>query len=260
LKTLFEAGEHIAPWAFLLLLLFAQAHADENNTLRLSGFGTLGYVRDDRHDMAALRDLSQKPKDGFETGPSWLLDSRLGVQLEYRISPSAELVGQAVLRDRAEPDFNNAIELAYLGLKPHPQVDVRVGRVGYDAFLMSDHRNVGYAYSWVRPPTEFYGWIPIFSVDGLDVTYRIDAGEARWRIKAQAGATRLNIPMGSAVFNFVSNNLWSLSAARLSEQWRIKAAYSEFSIDSEVSSLAPLHSGLAQIAAAALTAFPFISA
>jgi hypothetical protein len=66
--------------------------------------------------------------------------------------------------------------------------------------------------------------------------------------------------LGGAVFNFVSNNLWSLSATRLSEHWRIKAAYSAFSVDSEVSSLVPLHSGLEQIATATLTAFPQISA
>ena len=125
MKTPLEASERselAATCAFILFLFLGQAHAGEGDTLRLSGFGTLGYAQDDRHDMAALRDISQKPKDGFETGPSWLLDSRLGVQLEYRISPSAELVGQAVLRDRVEPDFNNSIELAYLGLKPHPQV------------------------------------------------------------------------------------------------------------------------------------------
>ncbi|MBV5333789.1 hypothetical protein JZU57_00755, partial [bacterium] len=71
MKTPFEATERSTSTvarAFLplLLLLSLFAHAGENDALRLSGFGTLGYAQDDRHDMAALRDLSQKPKDGFK--------------------------------------------------------------------------------------------------------------------------------------------------------------------------------------------------
>ena len=68
------------------------------------------------------------------------------------------------------------------------QLDFRVGRINFDAFLMSDHRHVGYAYPWVRPPSEFYAWIPIFSMDGIDAAYNFQSKDARWRIKAQAGA------------------------------------------------------------------------
>ncbi len=253
--------ERIARWGLLFLpLLAGQVHAGENDALRLSGFGTLGYARDDRQDMATSRDVSQQPKEGHKTGPSWLMDTRLGMQLEYRLHPSAELVGQAVLSDRVDASCNSSIEMAYVGLKPTPQVGVRVGRVGYDAFLMSDHRNVGYAYSWVRPPAEFYGWIPIASVDGLDATYRGDTGDAFWSVKAQAGTSRIGISLGSQNYNFVTNNLWSLSASSQTDLWRIKAAYSEFTVDSEVSALNPLHAGLGQLTAATAVLLPRISA
>lgn len=253
--------ERIARWGLLFLpLLAGQVHAGEDDALRLSGFGTLGYAQDNRQDLATSRDISQKPKEGYKSGPSWLMDTRLGMQLEYRLNPSAELVGQAVMSDRVDAGLNSSIEMAYLGLKPSAQLGVRVGRVGYDAFLMSDHRNVGYAYSWVRPPSEFYGWIPIFSVDGLDTTYRIDTGDAFWSVKAQAGASRIGISLGSQDFNFVTNTLWSLSASRQTDLWRIKAAYSEFSVDSEVSALNPMHAGLGQLAAATAVLLPRISA
>lgn len=236
------------------------ASASESEGFRLSGFGTLGYVQDDRRDIAPARDISQRLDHSYRTGPSWKMDSRLGVQLEYRFGSVADFVVQSVVRDQEKASVDSSIELAYLSLKPNAQTDVRLGRVGYDAFLMSDHRNVGYAYQWVRPPTEFYGWIPIFSVDGLDAAYRFDAGDVRWRIKVQAGSSRLNIPIGDSTFKFTTHDLRNISGAGQSGPWRFKAAYSEITVDNDVGSLAPLRSGLGQLAAATQGAFPAISA
>jgi len=255
--------KHLAHWGLVLALLLplcAAVHAGEGDALQVSGFGTLGVAQDDRQDMATIRDFSQRPHDGSQTGPSWQLDTRLGVQMEYRISPGTALVGQVVARDSAQADANSSVELAYLALQPVPQLGVRLGRFGYDAFLMSDHRNVGYAYNWVRPPGEFYSWIPIFSVDGLDGTYRFDAGEAQWSIKAQAGVSRVGVPIGTAIFDFETRSLRSLSVTRQSDLWRLKAAYSEFGVDSEVTALEPLRAWLEKIASATQKSSPNISA
>ena len=62
--------------------------------MRVSGFGTLGYVWDNRGDMAPSREVSQRPDKGYRTGPSWKMDTRLGVQLEYRFNEMADVVVQ----------------------------------------------------------------------------------------------------------------------------------------------------------------------
>jgi hypothetical protein len=254
---------HLAHWGLILVLLLplcAAVHAGEGDALQVSGFGTLGVAQDDRQDMATVRDISQRPHDGSQTGPSWQLDTRLGVQMEYRMSPGTALVGQVVARDRAQADTSDSVEMAYLALQPLPRLGVRLGRVGYDAFLMSDYRHVGYAYAWVRPPGEFYSWIPIFSVDGVDGTYRFDAGGAQWSVKAQAGVSQANVPIGLATFNFETRNLRSVSVTRQSDLWRVKAAYSAFSVGSEVTSLDSLRAGLGKIASATRQLIPSISA
>lgn len=237
--------------AIALLVLLAAGNAFAAEDLRLSGFGTLGYVYDNRADIAPARDITQKPKNGFATGSSWLIDTRLGLQLEYGVSPIVDLVGQVVFSDHYHADFDNSTELAYVAIRPQPHLDVRVGRINYDAFLMSDHRNVGYAYTWVRPPAEFYGWIPIFSIDGLDAAYNTHSGNARWRIKAQAGNGKLSIPIGSG-YDFRANNVLGLSVSLQADFWRLKAAYSQFTIGSEVPAFGPLHKGLDSVAAAAI--------
>lgn len=244
--------------ALVLLALPAAGVADaaDDSALRLSGFGTLGYVRDNRPDMAPARDISQSPGNGSRTGPGWQVDSRLGVQFEYTLSPFVDFVGQVILRDQFKADFNSATELAYVALKPALGIDLRIGRINYDAFLMSDYRNVGYAYQWVRPPTEFYGWIPIFSLDGVDLAYTLRNDDVRWRVKAQAGNSQLKIPIDTG-YDFSAHNMLGASVSRQSGAWRLKAAYSQFRSPNEAPAFSPLHLGLDQVLAANL---PRISA
>lgn len=224
--------------------------------LRLGGFASLGQVSDNRAGIAPVRDISQRPDRGADTGSGWKVDSRLGLQLEYGLSPDVNLVGQLVVRDQERGDPGRSTELAYLALRPLPDLDLRLGRINYDAFLMSDHRNVGYAYTWVRPPGEFYGWIPIFSIDGIDAAWTLPVDDGQWRIKFQLGRSKVELPIGDG-YSFRTRNLAGASIVRQSTSWRFKAAWSRFTVGSEVPAFAPLHQGLEQVAAAGL---PGISA
>ena len=223
-------------------------------SVRVAGYGTLSYSWDGNPQIAAIRDVSQRPHDGFATDSSWTLDSRAGVQASYQFSPHVTGLVQLVLRDQTKFSAKDLIELAYLDLHSASNFRLRFGRVGYDGFLMSDHRNLGYAYAWVRPPTEFYGWIPIFGIDGADLTYQWDSADASWRARAQAGRHASWVPMGDSDFHFRANSLWSISLQRESGPWRLKAGLSGFVSATEVQNLAPLHAGLQQIAALPLPA------
>lgn len=238
--------------ALLCTQAAAADSAAELSPWRFAGYGTLSRSWDDSHRLAPIRDFSQRPADSFSTGPSWRLDSRLGLQLSYRFSPQAEAVVQVVGRDQADSRLQRSIEQAYLDFQHGSDTRVRLGRVGYDAFLMSDHRNLGYAYAWVRPPREFYGWLPMFSVDGADLTHEFRQGETNWRLRAQFGSSAFGIPIGEALFDFKADRLWSLSLQREAGPWRIKAGLSGFRIAREAEPLTPLHAGLDAIATAGI--------
>lgn len=227
------------------------AHADDasGTVFKFSGFSTLAYSTDDRGDLAPIRDITQRPGNDYRTGPSFLLDSRIGVQLSAKFSSQWQAVIQAVARSQESHDFEDFIDLAYLDYRPSSELRFRFGRVGYDTFLMSDHRNLGYSYAWVRPPTEYYAWIPLFGVDGGDISYEFNEGEAAWRLRAQAGSRDVKVPMGDASYTFKAGSLWSLSATRESGPWRIKAGLSRFTSTKEVQSLSSYLSGLDQISA-----------
>lgn len=255
----------LVAFAIILGLLPATAvQAQLAEGMRLSGYGTLGYVQDNRNDIVAIRDVSQRPDSDMSRG-SWQRDSRIGIQGEYRVSPKFDLVGQAVFRDQFKGDAAHAVELAYVGMKPTPLMDVRVGRVGYDAFLMSDIRNVGYAYPWVRPFTEYYGWIPLFSVDGADISYVIPQGDAQWRLKVQAGQSGTVIPIGDSKLDFKTDDLVALTLSHRADEWEMKLGYSTFTSRNEVTAagagggLAALQEGMGAVAAATAALAPAIS-
>jgi hypothetical protein len=227
----------------------AAEESSEISPWRISGYGTLSQSWDDRGDLAAIRDFTQRPAQLQDTGPTWRMDTRLGVQLAYRFSPQIEGVIQAVARDQINTSLGSSIDLAYLDIQLAPDHALRLGRIGYAPFLMSDHRNLGYAYPWVRPPREFYSWIPIFSFDGGEFSHDIFQGDTRWRIRAQLGRSGFDIPMGQAAFDFKAADLWSLSLSRQAGPWRLQAGLSGFRSTAEAAPLAGLHAGLEQLAA-----------
>jgi hypothetical protein len=251
----------VATCLWVLLAGTAQSRAEDGGSeyspLRFAGYGTLSRGWDDRGDLAAIRDFTQRPADGPATGPSWRMDSRLGMQLAYRFSPGMEGVIQALFRDQVAHDFSSAIELAYLEYQAHTDYKLRLGRIGYDTFLMSDHRNLGFAYPWVRPPRELYSWLPLFHLNGADLTYSTRQEDAHWRIRAQVGQSSYYIPMGNENFHFEIEPALSLTLQRESGPWRMKAGLSRLRSVKEATPLAQLHAGLEALAGAAL---PGISA
>lgn len=240
-------------------LASAPETAEAPAALQLSAYGTLGFSRDNQAQLAPIRDISQRPKNGFTQGSTWRLDSRLAAQADYRFSPELEVLAQAVVRDQVDHTLGGQIELAHLAWHPAGGGSWRVGRIGYDAFLMSDYRNLGYVNLTVRPPTEFYGWVPNFSVDGLDATIDLQDGDSGWRLRGQFGRSRTSVPMGDENFRMVTDYLWSLSATQDFGTWRVKAGWAGFRIGTEAAPLASLHAGLDQLAAATLAGAPAIS-
>ena len=239
----------------------AEEVSHEVSGFRFSGFGTLSRSWDNNDRMELIRDVTQRPMDnGFNSSGSWKLDSRLGLQFAYRFSPNLEAVAQVVARSQHSEEFHHYVDLAYLDIQSIPEARIRLGRVGYDAFLMSDHRNLGYAYAWMRPPVEFYSWIPIFGLNGGDITHEFQHGDAIWRLRAQAGQSDIVMPMGTDKFNFHADSLWSLSLQRSAGPWRLKASMSGFTSGAEIEMpIAPLHAGLRDVAQQTRNLFPAIS-
>jgi len=161
---------------------------------RYNGFGTLaGFAVDPADDWGFRRETTQPGHHG-DDGLRVEQDTRLGLQAQWSASPQVELVGQFVFKSRADTaPLSDNIAWAFAAWHPMADWTLRLGRTSPDLFLLADVRNVGFAYPWIRPNVEFYGWVPLSSSDGLDVTHEWTTGESRWRAKLFTGTSAITL-------------------------------------------------------------------
>lgn len=161
------------------------AHAVDFENWRLNAFGTLGatYSSDDK--VKFTRDLFQTrgAKGKWSAEP----DSVLGAQLSFRPSPEWKAVLQLVSRHDSTRDYDPRVTWAFIKYEPDPAFSLRLGRIGWDAFMRADSRNVGYTYLTVRPPIEYYGLLALTHIDGGDVVFRRPVGDGVLSAKLFAG-------------------------------------------------------------------------
>lgn len=189
----------MAPSKFALVCLLGMAHVvasaqtdDAETRIRLNGFATVGAVEGSSNfDGIFVRDVAQvADRTGLQLKP----DTRVGVQANVSVSNQLELVGQVVARPRSSAaKGSDAVEWAFMSYRPSNDLNVRVGRTGVDLFLISDHRNVGYAYLTARPPVDFYGVLSLTSLDGLDITKSWQSDDVLWKLKGFVGNTAYDI-------------------------------------------------------------------
>ena len=156
-----------------------------------SGFGSLGAARSD-YDQA---DFTSNILKGEGTGATheWNgnLDSRLGGQLAVTIGKKWSAVVQVGVEQRYDLSYKPLVEWANVKYQVTPDLSVRVGRIALPIFLAADYRKIGYAYPWVRTPSEVYGGVPITNSDGLDVAYRWQHAGIKHTTQAFFGKTHI---------------------------------------------------------------------
>jgi len=170
--------------ALPLCASFAQA---QENAVKISGFGTAAatYSDDSRAEFARPNQASGSAGD-FNTG----IDSNFGLQADYAVNEWLSLTAQGLVRKDAEEHYGAELSWAFAKFRISDDLSVRVGRVGVPIFMISDYRNVGYANTMLRPPSELYSQVPFNSVDGADITWRHDFGDTSLTTQLAAGTTK----------------------------------------------------------------------
>lgn len=185
-----------------LLCLFVMAgsagglHAEDGAPdFSLRGLGTLGVARTSTNDAEFVRDLSQPT--GVRKNWDGRLDSLLGVQANWQITPQLEGVVQGVSRYRYDRSFTPDLTWAYLRYDPLPQLSLRAGRLGTEFFMMADSRLVGYSFLTARPPGDFFWYLPFYSIDGADAVVTLPLGDSVLRGKLYYGVSDGNVPLAN---------------------------------------------------------------
>ena len=161
-----------------------------NDTLTVSGFGTLGAVVTHSDDLQFRRVGVEAPSTkSVDFAP----DSVLGVQTNFRLGDSAEAVLQVVSRESPKNNYLPRASLAFLSYSPSPESTLRMGRLRLPIFMLSDSIDINYAHPWVRPPVEVYGLSPFSDLDGIDFFFRKRIKDVDVELHPYLGRSRIDI-------------------------------------------------------------------
>lgn len=220
---------------FTLLLTSACSLAQAEADHRFSGFATLGVALNSSDELVFRNDVTQD-NGAYKNNGYWMNDSRLGLQWQGRWSAQWETTVQIVAKDRFDNTPANSFEWAFVRYRPVDGLDLRLGRLGVDAFMLSDFRQVGYTLPWVRPPQDLYGLTSIYHFDGMDLTKRVALGDATLNLKAFYGNSDEKYPTGfnnGRHINF-DFDLFGLSSTLEWREWKLRYSVVTVEVNSDL--------------------------
>jgi hypothetical protein len=230
-------------------LLCSSAVFAQNLTpqLKINGFATAGIAWLDKdsagwgtnalgtpvyYDGAAYMQNSYG-RAGITRDANTNFDSVLGLQFDYQVNDSTNLITQLVAKGQSQDGYKVQADWAYIRYALNDNWVARFGRVGFPGFMYSDSMLIGYAHPWVRPPTEVYANTPVPSVQGADITYRHDMND--WALSTQLMLGNAQTSDGRLTLQNVASLYFTLSR----ENFTLRAGHMNFTLQNNVS-LAPL--------------------
>jgi hypothetical protein len=208
-----------------------------------SGFGTLGVVHssEDRADFASS---VLKPSGAGYTHPwSAAVDSRIAGQVNARFTSQLSAMVQVISEQLSDNTYRPQFEWANLKYQLTPEFSIRAGRIVLPTFLVSDSRNVGYANPWVRTPVEIYTLVPVTNSDGVDASYRMQAGDFVHTVSGSYGGTNVNLTAGGRT---QVRRLWVISETAEYGAAALHISYSQARFNVKLNTLEALFAGFRQ--------------
>lgn len=179
----------------------------------MSGFGNITAIHSGTKHFGFLYNLD---KEGIYDEWDAKTGSSFGLQLNAKITNNWDGVVQAVLQDRINNDVDRTITRAFVRYQATPELTVRAGRFASPLYMLSEYRDVGFAYLWTKPITDFYSNIPVTTVDGIEAIYSSPVGEGVWEGRVYAGKSSVSI---STVYDNYDVELSPLLGMKLSYFW-----------------------------------------
>lgn len=148
--------------ASLAMVLAAPSLAE----VKFSGFGSLVVgqtLEDDEKLTADFYDVGQ-----YENTTTFKAESVLGLQVTADIAPDLKATGQLLAKGTDE--FEPELDWYYLTYQASDDWTLMAGRRNIPMYYYSEFSEVGYAYPWIRPPSNLYWW-QVTQFDGFHASY-----------------------------------------------------------------------------------------
>lgn len=182
----FPSYIHGVPLAALVASALFNPMAMADNTIHLSGFGTLAI----NHSNRSGADWTSTTEEYSGVGKTVLTsagpDSDFGVQLDHQALPWLHETIQIVSRQLSNNTSTPYFEWANIQIKMNPEWTMRLGRLANNTFLYSDSRDIGYDRPMIHLP-DLYMLNPTANINGGDLTYRTSLGNWTVHVNGNVG-------------------------------------------------------------------------
>ncbi len=177
--------------AALLAGIALTAQAPAGDDWRVSGFATFGAVTTGDSEANLFRSgISASGSDRVD----FAVDSIVGLQVNRQFEHGTDVTAQVIAREDQAGSVEPRLAWAFARFTPMSNLQVRLGRMRAPFFMYSDSVWINYANIWVRPPLEVYGLNPFTDLDGADLIWRLDIGEADIEVRPYVGRSLLLLP------------------------------------------------------------------
>lgn len=239
--------------AFAALAAVGQPALAAAPDVRISGFGTVGYVTTNTND-AEFRSNPRQDKGATKSDGDWGVDSRLGLQANVTFNEMFSAVGQLYI-SRRDGDSSPEAEWLFVQADVADGVSLRAGRMVMPTFLLSDFRHVGYAQHWLRAPVEVYSAFNTSSFDGAQAIFRRQIGDYNLTAQISAGVSDDERIYGTIDGTLVENKeendrLYSANIMLERGDWGFRVAHTQKrDVEISLARTVSLYGGLATLPA-----------
>lgn len=151
--------------AVLLVLLAPSVNAAD---IDISGYASFKAITNiNNKGVSYYNGLAKAQETNYDSR-----ESNIGLQFSTDISKKMDMTVVMSARGGPSQKYNFETEWAYASYKLNDDVSLRIGKIKGPFYMVSDYKDVGYAYPWASVPEEVYSTNPIRSVNGLDLFYQ----------------------------------------------------------------------------------------
>ena len=112
--------------------------------------------------------------------------SHFGLQIHTKVSEKVHFAADLSAQGGTS-NYNVKASWAYATYDFNDELSLRMGKYKGAFYMVSDYKDVGYAYPWVRPPLEVYSTNPISSLNGIDLVYQGSVSDLSVLLELYAG-------------------------------------------------------------------------
>lgn len=204
-------------------ITLATATSAQAADLRVNGFISVGVGKtlsegDDRSASNGKASFTaDSPTDGvYDDDFDFKPDSVYGLQVSSNLGQGLSVTGQ--ITGAGGEDFEAKVSWAYVSYALNDEWTINAGRQRIPFFFYSDFLDVGYAYHWMRAPTETQ--VVVDTLDGIQLTWQGATGDWDSRVQFYGGSSeadgdttgKLGLDNSLGVVFYTSNDWLQLRA------------------------------------------------